>query len=256
MLTDAQWAILEPLVEQCRPKGKTPPHDLRRTMEAILWRHQNGAKWRSVPVELGPWWRAAQTFIRWARLGVWERLLNLVQERGIQLGMTFLDGTSVRAHQKAAGARRKGGSQAQRDDREALGRSRGGYGTKACVIADGLGRAIAFRIAPGQAHELPDAIPLLDSLPDVPAWVVADRGYSSHSFREHIWSIGAKPAIPAKSNEAPVACPDWIYNNRNVVERLWARLKEWRAVATRYEKTASSFMGILCLAAALDWLKT
>ncbi len=104
MLTDAQWAMLEPLVEQCRPKGKTPPHDLRRTLEAILWRHENGAKWRAVPTELGPWWRAAQTFIRWARLGVWERLLNLVQERGIQLGMTFLDGTSVRAHQKAAGA--------------------------------------------------------------------------------------------------------------------------------------------------------
>ena len=124
------------------------------------------------------------------------------------------------------------------------------------MIADALGRAIAFRIAPGQAHELPDAIPLLDTLPDVPAWVVADRGYSSHSFREHIWSFGARPAIPAKANEAPVACPDWIYNNRNVVERLWARLKEWRAVATRYEKTASSFMGVLCLAAAIDWLKS
>jgi len=123
------------------------------------------------------------------------------------------------------------------------------------VIADGLGRAIAFRVAPGQAHERPEAIPLLDSLPDVPAWVVADRGYSSHSFREHIWSIGAKPAIPAKANEAPVACPEWIYNNRNVVERLWARLKEGRAIATRYEKTASSFMGILCLAATLDWIK-
>ena len=53
-----------------------------------------------------------------------------------------------------------------------------------------------------------------------------------------------------------LACPEWIYNTRNVVELLWARLKEWRAVATRYEKTASSFMGILCLAAALDWLKT
>jgi transposase len=109
MLTDAQWAMLEPLVEQCRPKGKTPPRDLRRTFEAILWRHENGAKWRAIPAELGPWWRAAQTFIRWARLGVWERLLSLVQERGVQLGMTFLDGTSVRAHQKAAGARRKGG---------------------------------------------------------------------------------------------------------------------------------------------------
>ena len=52
-----------------------------------------------------------------------------------------------------------------------------------------------------------------------------------------------------------MACPEWIYNNRNVVERPWARLKEWRAVATRYEKTASSFMGILCLAATLDWIK-
>ena len=109
MLSDAQWALLEPLIEACRPKGKTPPQDLRRTLSAILWRHQNGAKWRAVPEELGPWWRAAQIFIRWARAGVWERLLNLVQERGIQLGMVFLDGTSVRAHQKAAGARRKGG---------------------------------------------------------------------------------------------------------------------------------------------------
>src|SRR3712207_1573548 len=108
MLSDGQWALLEPLIEACRPKGKTPPQDLRRTLSAILWRHQNGAKWRAVPEEMGPWWRAAQIFIRWARAGVWERLLNLVQECGIKLGMVFLDGTSVRAHQKAAGARRKG----------------------------------------------------------------------------------------------------------------------------------------------------
>ena len=50
---------------------------------------------------------AAQTLIRWSRLGVWERLLALVQERGIGLGMTFLDGTSIRAHAKAAGAAKK-----------------------------------------------------------------------------------------------------------------------------------------------------
>ena len=107
MLNDNQWAMLEPLVEACRPKGKTPPGDLRRTMSAILWRHRNGAKWRAIPQELGPWWRAAQVFIRWARAGVWERLLGLVQERGIRLGMVFLDDTSVRAHQKAAGAAKK-----------------------------------------------------------------------------------------------------------------------------------------------------
>src|SRR3954454_2225126 len=107
MLGDAEWTQLEPLIEACRPKGKTPPQDLRRTISAILWRHQNGAKWRAIPAELGPWSRAAQTFIRWARLGVWERLLALVQERDVQLGMTFLDGTRIRAHQKAAGAARK-----------------------------------------------------------------------------------------------------------------------------------------------------
>jgi transposase len=60
--------------------------------------------------------------------------------------------------------------------------------------------------------------------------------------------MGARPAIPPQLHEAPVACPDWIYNNRNRVEHLRARLKEWRAVATRYEMTAASFTGVLCLA--------
>jgi transposase len=107
-LTDAQWAALAPLIEQCRPHAKVPPRHLRRTISAIIWRHDSGARWRALPTGLGPWWMAAQTFIRWARLGAWERLLGLVQERGVQLGMTFLDGTDVRAHQKAAGAARKG----------------------------------------------------------------------------------------------------------------------------------------------------
>jgi len=108
VLTDVQWTVLVPLIEECRPKGKTQHQDLRRTIEAIIWRHQNGAKWRAIPAELGPWWMAAQTFIRWAKLGVWERLMARVQEDGVALGMTFLDGTNIRAHQKAAGAAKKG----------------------------------------------------------------------------------------------------------------------------------------------------
>jgi transposase len=108
VLTDAQWTGLEPLVEACRPHAKVPPSHLRRTVEAILWRCTNGAKWRAIPAELGPWWMAAQTFIRWARLGVWERLLDLAQAGGVELGMTFLDGTNIRAHAKAAGAAKKG----------------------------------------------------------------------------------------------------------------------------------------------------
>jgi transposase len=97
VLTNQQWAALEPLVEACRPKAKTPPRDLRRTIEAIIWRHRNGATWRNILAELGPWWMAAQLFIRWSRLGVWRRLLALAQERGIALGMAFLDGTTIRA---------------------------------------------------------------------------------------------------------------------------------------------------------------
>src|SRR5437764_15495064 len=108
MLVDAQWMKLEPLIEACRPKGKTPPQDLRRTISAILWRHENGAKWRAIPADLGPWSRAAQTFIRRARLGVWERLLLLAQERGVRRGMAFLAGTSIRAQPKAAGAAPRG----------------------------------------------------------------------------------------------------------------------------------------------------
>ena len=108
IFTDEAWAIWEPLIEAVRPHGKTPPKDLPRTVSAIFWRHQNGAKWRSIPSELGPWWRAAQLFIRWAKHGVWERLLDLVQQRGVALGITFLDGTSIRAHHKAAGAQKRG----------------------------------------------------------------------------------------------------------------------------------------------------
>ena len=108
VLTDEQWAALGPLVEACRPRAKVPPSNLRRTVEAIVWRCRNGAKWRSIPAELGPWWMAAQTFIRWARLGLWERLLDLAKARGVELGMTFLDGTSIRAHAKAAGASKRG----------------------------------------------------------------------------------------------------------------------------------------------------
>jgi len=109
VLTDAQWEVLAPLIEACRPRGKTQHHDLRRTIEAIIRRHDNGAKWRSIPPELGPWWVAAQTFNRWGHLGVWERLLEAAQEGEVELGMAFLDGTNIRAHQKAAGAARKGG---------------------------------------------------------------------------------------------------------------------------------------------------
>src|SRR3954471_15528359 len=92
--------------------GTETPHPSHRKKQALPAVHPNSKP--CIPAELGPWSRAAQTFIRWAPLGVWERLLLLAQERGVQLGMTFLDGTSIRAHHKAAGAEKGGHQQGSR----------------------------------------------------------------------------------------------------------------------------------------------
>jgi transposase len=96
VLTDAQLVGLAPLIEPVRPHGKTEPHELRRTLEVIIWRHGNGAKRRAVPAELGPRWMAAQCWNRWFHLGVWERLLALAQERSGSLVLpSALNGNAV-----------------------------------------------------------------------------------------------------------------------------------------------------------------
>jgi transposase len=147
VLSDEQWSILEPMVEACRPKGKTPPRDLRRTIEAIIWRCDNGAKWRAVPAELGPWWRAAQLFIRWSKLGAWERLLARAQEAGVRLGIVHLDGTTIRAHAKAAGARQKGALGANEVSSEHVRR----LGALVAAMAQ---RPVWFATAPGALSPL------------------------------------------------------------------------------------------------------
>ena len=79
MLTDEQWAVLEPQMAACRPPAKVSPRNLRRAIPAILWRHENGTTWRSLPEEFGPWWMAVRPLIRWSRSCVWGRLLAMVQ---------------------------------------------------------------------------------------------------------------------------------------------------------------------------------
>jgi transposase len=108
ILSDGEWAQLKAALDMARSGTGRPLADERETVEAIIWRQRNGAKWRAVPDELGPWWKAAQLHIRWSRAGVWERAFAVLRDAGQpELGEVFLDGTSVRAHHKAAGA--KGG---------------------------------------------------------------------------------------------------------------------------------------------------
>jgi transposase len=108
ILSDDEWARLKAALDAARSGAGRPLPDERRTVEAVVWRQRNGAEWRAAPAGPGPWWKAAQLHIRWSRAGVWARAFERLREAGRpDLGEVFLDGASVRAHQKAAGG--KGG---------------------------------------------------------------------------------------------------------------------------------------------------
>ena len=251
VLTDEQWGALKAALDAVRPSTGRPLADERRTIEGVVWRLRNGARWRAIPAEYGPWWRPAQLHIRWSKAGLWARLFALLRDAGRpELADVFVDGTVIRAHQKAAGGR--GGGRAN-----ALGRSRGGFSTKACAACDAAGRPLAFALLPGQAAELRAAPALLAVAATLGTIlrVVCDQAYSSAAWRALIAALGAEPVVPAHPRHKSAPPHDRVaYRRRHKVENLWGRLKEWRAVATRYEKTAASYLGDLHLAAAFDWL--
>ena len=85
--------------------------------------------------------------------------------------------------------------------------------------------------------------------------VVCDRAYSSEPWRASIRAAGGEPVVPGNPTHRRAPAYDAAaYRRRHRVENLWARIKEWRALATRYDKTAHSFLGGFYLAAAIDWL--
>ncbi|HYZ31634.1 MAG TPA: hypothetical protein VE684_05045 [Crenalkalicoccus sp.] len=113
------------------------------------------------------------------------------------------------------------------------------------MIARRGGRAVAVVLAPGQPHEQPMAPGLRDRLPELRGWAFGESGPASDAFRDPIWDIGVRPAIPPKCTAAPIACPPWIPANR-ASSRTSERAMEWRAVASRCcEKTVRSFLDIL-----------
>jgi transposase len=117
-LTDEQWARLEPLLP--RPKRGPQPRDRRRLLNGMLWIHATGAQWRDLPERYGPWETVASQFYRWVRAGVWQTVLAALQQQADAQGQLdwsahFVDGTVIRAHQHAAGARHvKGGRSSKR----------------------------------------------------------------------------------------------------------------------------------------------
>ncbi len=108
--------------------------------------------------------------------------------------------------------------------------------------------------SPGQAHELAPSLVLLKRLPRSPRWALADMACDARGFRTQALAMGAIPVVPSRKGATKKQpCPDCIYCHRNVIERWWSRLKERRAIATRYDKTATSYAAGIAIAASLDW---
>ncbi len=111
ILTDEQWDRIRQLLPPQRPKTGRPAKDHRTVVEAILWIDRTGAPWRDLPEEFGPWQSIATRFYRWVEAGVWDHVLAELQrqadaEGDLDWNLHHIDGTSVRAHQHAAGAQK------------------------------------------------------------------------------------------------------------------------------------------------------
>lgn len=130
-----------------------------------------------------------------------------------------------------------------------MGRSRGGWGTKVHAAVTGDGRPVRLTLTGGNRHDMHQAETLLEGLS--PEYVVADKGYDCHWLRDQIRRQGAKPVIPTRRGFRQKRYDRTRYKLRNVVERFFNRLKHYRRVATRYDKTDRNYDGFLCLASLM-----
>jgi transposase len=161
----------------------------------------------------------------------------------------FTDGSYVRAHQHASGARH--------GEARAIGRSRGGLTTKIHICADAHGNPIDFEITGGEVHESQVASEIIDILKGS-GYFIADKAYDSEAMRNKVRAEGMIPVIPQRSNCRKKPNPEfdpYLYKLRHLVENLFARLKHFRSIATRFEKLRRNFKAMLYIACSFLYLK-
>ena len=217
----------------------------RLFVEAVLYRYRAGIPWRDLPERFGKFNVVHTRFSRWSKKGVWEKVFAALCEDSDN-EYQMIDATIVRAHQHSAGA--KGGGD------EAIGRSAGGLSTKIHATCDALGNPTGFYLSPGQAHDLQGADVLLAEI-DAGA-VLADKAYDANErVRQVLKNQQIIPVIPSKSNRnVAIAYDKDLYKARHLIENFFAKLKQYRSIATRYDKTAINFLGAVYLAASVTWL--
>ncbi len=160
----------------------------------------------------------------------------------------FIDGSYIRVHQHASGSRR--------GFERAIGKSRGGRTTKINLATDAHGLPIDFKITGGNVHDSQVAKQLIDTLSDA-TYLVADKGYDSEQIRHYAQSKKIKPVIPMRSNSKKLnqGFDKYLYRLRHLVENAFARLKHFRAIATRFDKLARNYQSMVYIACMLIWCK-
>lgn len=281
-VTNAQWALLEPLLPPPPRRGRPRRWPLRALLDGVRHRTRTGCPWRDVPDRYGPWWRVYALFCCWQVCGVWARIESALAQAGDAAGkvdwQVSVDSTIARAHVHAAGARKDSVDRVVGEpDHHALGVSRGGWGTKIHAACEQNRQVLSFLTTPGQAGDPNHMIAVLDQIrvprpgsgrPRTrPKRVLADRAYSSKANRAWLAAHGIKATIPVKADQAahrkargptggrPPAFDPTRYRDRHAIECAFSALKHHRGVATRYDKLAVRFDATIHVANIGRWLK-
>ncbi|MFE7393929.1 IS5 family transposase [Streptomyces sp. NPDC057582] len=287
-LTNREWSLLEPHLPPSGGRGGRWS-DHRAVINGILYRVRTGVPWRDLPERYGSWKTVYERHCRWSADGTWDRILQAVQAEAdlagrIDWGMVGVDSTSCRAHQHAAGARKtkprvpkKRTTPRHHRPDEGLGRSRGGLTCKIHLASEGGCRPMALLITPGQWGDAPQMIEVLNRIRVArplggrprtrPDHVSGDKAYSSRRNRRYLRRRRIKHTIPEPKDQRanrqrrgsqggrPTSFTREHYRRRNEVERTINRLKNSRAVATRYDKRAYIFHGTVTAAAIRLWVR-
>jgi transposase len=158
----------------------------------------------------------------------------------------MIDATNIRTHQD--------GSRVSDKEKEGLGRSRGGLTTKIHLVVDALGLPIDFVITGGDRHDVTQADRLLEDKQSIN--VIADKGYDSNDLRDMLFASGRIAVIPSRScRVTPIQHDSVIYKERHLIENCFCKLKGFRRLGTRYDKTKVIFGAFITIGCILLWLK-